>query len=265
MTDGFTLHPEAEIPDPYLGEILRGVVGSSAHGLSVGTDDLDLMGVRIERIGEMVSLGKPFEQYIYRSAGGSNPSRPGDVDLVVYGLRKFVGLCAKGNPTTLNLLFVPKESCTIDTWEAQALRDLVPHLLSLRVGKCFLGYMTQQRERLMSVRGQKRSGKIRQELIERHGFDTKYAGHVIRLGMQGVEIMTTGKISLPMREDQRSYVRMVRNGEVSLQHVIQMADLLEKRIERLIETNPLGLPPHPDEEEINYFLKHTYRDEWELV
>jgi hypothetical protein len=31
-----------------------------------------------------------------------------------------------------------------------------------------------------------------------HGYDTKYAMHVLRLGLQGVELLTTGRFTLPV-------------------------------------------------------------------
>ena len=33
----------------------------------------------------------------------------------------------------------------------------------------------------------------RPELIAAHGYDTKYAGHVLRLGYQGIEFLETGR------------------------------------------------------------------------
>ena len=47
-----------------------------------------------------------------------------------------------------------------------------------------------------------------------YGFDTKYAMHMLRLGFQGVELLTTGRLSLPMREPERSFLLDVRRGKV---------------------------------------------------
>src|SRR5215471_13401772 len=96
------------------GLILRGTVGSTAHGLHLGgTDDRDEMGVAIEPPSRLIGL-VPFEHFIHRTAeerarhdpsadqrhGGRTPrSRPGDLDLVVYSMRKYARLAANGNPT----------------------------------------------------------------------------------------------------------------------------------------------------------------------
>lgn len=38
----------------------------------------------------------------------------------------------------------------------------------------------------------------RPELVAEHGYDTKFAMHALRLGAQGVELLTTGRITLPV-------------------------------------------------------------------
>ena len=103
------------------GLILRGSVGSTAHGLHLaGTDDRDEMGIAIEPPERVIGLTE-FEQHIHRTAeerlkhdpsadqrshGRTPPSRAGDLDLTVYSLRKYTRLAANGNPTVQILLFV---------------------------------------------------------------------------------------------------------------------------------------------------------------
>jgi hypothetical protein len=50
--------------------ILRGLVGSTVHGLNVddGIEDRDEMGICVEPLEEAMALTDPFEQFIYRSA-----------------------------------------------------------------------------------------------------------------------------------------------------------------------------------------------------
>src|SRR4030095_7550105 len=86
--------------------ILRGLVGSTVHGLNVndGIEDRDEMGVCVEPMPAALALSRPFEQFIYRSAaereGRANArSTGGDLDLVIYSLRKWMRLAVKGNPT----------------------------------------------------------------------------------------------------------------------------------------------------------------------
>ena len=83
--------------------ILRGLVGSTVHGLNVndGIEDRDEMGVCVEPMHDAMALWDPFEQFIYRSAaereGRENArSTAGDLDLTVYSLRKWIRLALKG-------------------------------------------------------------------------------------------------------------------------------------------------------------------------
>src|ERR1022692_3504325 len=90
---------ESGAPMAYAGEFLRVIIGSTIHGLSVpGTDDLDLMGVKVERIDEAIGLNKPFEQHVWRTQPEGVPSGVGDVDLTVYSLQKYLRLATNGNP-----------------------------------------------------------------------------------------------------------------------------------------------------------------------
>ena len=51
-------------------------------------------------------------------------------------------------------------------------------------------------------------------------YDTKYAMHALRIGLQGVELLQTGRISLPVSEPERSMLRAVRAGDVALKEVL---------------------------------------------
>src|SRR5512140_3155628 len=96
--------------------ILRGLVGSTVHGLNVndGIEDRDEMGVCVEPFEAAMALWAPFEQFVYRSAAEREGrddarSRAGDLDMIIYSLRKWVRLALKGNPTILLLLFTPDD------------------------------------------------------------------------------------------------------------------------------------------------------------
>ena len=54
--------------------------------------------------------------------------------------------------------------------------------------------MQRQRERMIGTRGQ--MNVTRPELISKYGYDTKYAGHLVRLGYQGIEVMLSGGLTL---------------------------------------------------------------------
>ena len=238
--------------------VLLGLVGSTVHGVTVDSaDDRDEMGICIEPPEYIAGL-RVFEQWVYRTQPEGGRSGPGDVDRTVYSLRKWCRLALAGNPTVMLLLHVPDDQCTIIEDPGRELRANKQWFASRRAGRAYLGYMQRQRDRMTGERGQMRVN--RPELIERHGYDTKYAGHVLRLGYQGIEFLESGRLTLPMRERERSRVLDVRNGLVSFEEVLVEADDLQRRLELLLGESPL--PEHADVAAVNVFLADAYRAWW---
>lgn len=239
--------------------ILRGLVGSTIHGVSVsGQDDRDEMGICIEPRDYVIGL-RHFETHVWRTQPEGVKSGPGDLDLTIHSLRKFMRLAAKGNPTIITLLYLPDEFvCEVDDW-GRRLIEQRSIMLCRKAGASFLGYMTAQRERLEGIRGGRHGW--RQHLVDTYGFDTKYAGHLIRLGYQGVEFMRTGVITLPMPQEQREEIVAIRTGQVDVNDVLTRSGLLERELKDLLDTSPL--PEEPDYGAINAFLVDAYESVWD--
>lgn len=239
--------------------ILQATVGSTVHGTAVaGTDDRDEMAICIEPPEKVVGL-QHFETMVYRTQPDGVRSGPGDLDLTAHTLRKFCRLAAKGNPTILLPLYVKPDALIDKThYFGHALRDAKAMFLSKQVGKAFLGYLVAQKQRLMGDRGQMRV--TRQELIDAYGFDTKYAGHVVRLAHQGIELMTTGTMSLPMRKAEREEVVAIRTGKLSFQETLTRAGELERELRDSLDTGLL--PEHPNEAAIDKFVVNAYLTMW---
>ncbi len=130
------------------GEIRRTVVGSGVHGIAIeGTDDHDEMGVFIEPPVYVVGLRQPAEHYVFPTQPEGARSGPGDTDLVMYSLRKYLRLATKGNPTALLPLYAPQDSVLALHPLGEELRALAPLALSQQAVHRFLSYMDAQRER----------------------------------------------------------------------------------------------------------------------
>lgn len=235
--------------------ILLCTVGSTAHGLALeGTDDRDEMGIVVEPPEYVIGLDT-FEQKITRSKPEGVRSEHGDLDQTIYSARKFCRLALGGNPSILLLLFAPEITCLTS---GAKLRENAHWFAARSAGRAFLGYMTQQRQRLVGERGQ--MNVKRPELVEQYGYDTKYAMHMVRLGLQGREYLQTGALTLPMQEEDRAYVMSIRRGEVDLNDVLTFAGELEREVEDLLDTSPLD--EKPDKEAINRWLIETYAYHW---
>ncbi|MDR1186633.1 MAG: nucleotidyltransferase domain-containing protein, partial [Bifidobacteriaceae bacterium] len=216
------------------GEILRSVVGSGVHGIAIaGTDDRDELGVYIEPPEHVLGVTPRRDDYISRTQPEGARSGPGDVDLVLYGLRKFVRLAVKGNPTVLLPLFAPQESLVVLTEAGEELRALRSAFLSQQAVERFLGYMRSQHERMLGQ--SRRNVPNRPELIARHGWDVKYGSHALRLAYQGREIAATGLLTLPMPPSERARVLEVKRGEIPREDVSRQLGALEAEVRGLLD------------------------------
>lgn len=240
------------------GEILRALVGSTVHGLvRDGTDDRDEMAVCIEPPAYVIGL-RQFEHYVFRTQPEGVPSGPGDLDLVVYSLRKYARLALKGSPTVLLLLFAPEHAVLNRTSWGTRLQHLAPAFISRRTGHAFLGYLDAQRRGLV---GERHSPTREREASDKHGYDTKYAMHALRIGHQGTELLETGRITLPVPEPTRGGLMEVRMGEVPLPDVLRELDEVVRQLRLLVESSPL--PRDPDIAAVNDFLIEAYTDAWD--
>lgn len=245
------------------GEILRTVVGSGVHGIAIeGTDDHDEMGVFIEPPGHVVGLRKPANHYVFRTQPEGARSGPGDTDLVMYSLRKYLRLATKGNPTALLPLYAPDDAVLVLRPLGEQLRALAPAMLSRQAVHRFLGYMRAQRERLL---GRGRRGKLpnRPELVARYGYDVKYASHALRLAYQGLEIARDARLTLPMPARERERVLRVKRGDVPrIDDVLAEIGDLQADIERLLATEATPLPADPDLDTISDWSTRAHRSHW---
>jgi hypothetical protein len=256
------------------GMILRTQVGSGVHGTSiVGQDDRDEMGLCLEPPEYVTGLARvpaglgaetqvEFEQYqrhtVWDRPGGlANRSGAGDLDVVVYSVRKWARLALSGNPTVLLVLFVPDDEVVFRNAAGAELTANAHRFVSRLAADRFLGYLQSQRA---AMTGEVGAHTNRPELVATHGYDTKYAMHALRLGMQGVELLSSGRITLPVPEPDRSYLRAVRRGEVSLAEVLESVARAERSLADLRDSP--RVPEQPDRAWVDAWLHRSYEDFW---
>lgn len=228
--------------------------GSRLYGIDMPDSDYDYVGALVEpeayRIGlkNYHPVGKHaqqgFEQHPFEGDGYEGS---------VYSVWKLASMFAEGNPTILCLMFADPliDQYGVCTDEFRAM------VVSRKSGHRFLKYMEAQRK---SMIGQRAKHVTRLELIDKHGYDTKFAGHLIRLGYQGVEFLTTGHISLPMRTGERGTVLQIRQGKWSMDDVIQASEELEAEMSDALLTS--NLPEDADWDALNDWVLRTYRGAW---
>lgn len=224
-------------------------VGSTVHGISAGNDDTDYTVVWTEPQDYLLRMSPNHHTKMIRTQPEGERSGPGDIDLQVYSVRKFVHLAVGGNPSILTPLFTPEARCVYldPDWPRERIAKMAH---TKRAGYAFLGYLDAQLTRWTSHQVRRRVN--RPELVAAHGYDTKYAAHAIRLGLQGIEFLNTGRITLPMAEPERTWLVEIRSGDVAEDKALQWCTDVRSSLERTL--NASALPISPNEEAVSAFL-----------
>jgi hypothetical protein len=148
----------------------------------------------------------------------------------MYGLRKFCRLAEQGNPSVVILLWLPEHVAKADL--GVGLLKLREAFISRDSGNRFLGYLVAQK---MKMKGERNQTVNRPELVEKYGFDTKFAMHALRLAFEGIEMLTERRITLPVAEPNLSILRGVRTGQYSLERTLGMIDDAETKLRELLK------------------------------
>jgi uncharacterized protein len=257
------------------GMILRVQVGSGVHGTSItGQDDRDEMGLCLEPRQFVTGLARVpngtgglgpsvrFEQYERHTAwdrpgGVANRSGAGDLDVIIYSARKWARLALAGNPTVLLVLFAPDSEVVFRDAAGAELAGNAHRFVSRLAAGRYLGYLGGQKA---AMTGQAGAHTNRPELVAVHGYDTKYAMHALRLGLQGIELLTTGCITLPVPEPHRAYLRSIRRGERPLAEVLDAVSDAEAQLARLRDSP--AVPAEPDRCWVDDWLHRSYLNFW---
>jgi predicted nucleotidyltransferase len=233
--------------------IMACIGGSQAHGAKLGaTDDTDWYGLYIPPPAKVLGLERE-EHFVFTTGGKVGGNGPQDVDVCLYTLMKWAGLAVKGNPSALHFLFAPLEFTT-DSWDRVAAQ---PYLfLAKGHVKPFLGFADDQMKRLLGQKGQK--NVHRAKLEAEHGYDTKYAMHVIRLYGEAKELMKDGRITLP--RPNRDELIEIRRGKYSLTEIQKLGEQLESEALAAQATSPL--PDAVDRDAISKLLADVHLRFW---
>lgn len=245
---------------PFTDNVVMEFIGGSAlHGARVGElSDLDIYGIYIEPPHHIIGIDS-FEHFISSTADNSRRNTERDVDVTLYSLRKWATLAAKGNPTAINFLFATAtETRTHHAWHGIRLNRRL--FLSRAAASHYKGFADGQLRRLKG-NGTGKHGQ-RPELTEQHGYDVKAAMQTIRLLFEGIELMSTGHITLPRPLIELDTALLpIRRGEWPLDRVIDLAEALFGDIDTATASSQL--PGRVDRETISRLVSDTYLRFWD--
>lgn len=220
--------------------------GSAAHGTYVpnddplSIDDKDLIAICIP----------PDDHYVGLREFGSRGTEEiisDPWDIVVYEHRKALRLLAKGNPNMLAMLWAPPEFTTHWTAAGEALVCNRHLFATQRAGAAFKGYAMSELRKLKKNVYSGYMGSKRKELVDKFGYDTKNASHLIRILRQGVTFMQTGDLEV-YRSDAEE-LKAIKRGEMPYAWVREVASDLDAALVVACAESPL--PEQPDWDAIN--------------
>jgi predicted nucleotidyltransferase len=236
-------------------QILRGVVGSTSHGTAIEDQgDRDEMGIFVEPPANVCGLTR-CDHYVYRDGADGVRSQPGDLDLIMYSLRKYCRLATQGNPTVLLLLWLPTH--IIKTTLGADLLSMRDAFVSRDAGRRFLGYLVAQK---MKLKGERAPTVSRPELIAKYGYDTKFAMHALRLGFEGIELMAQRRLTLPVAEPNLTTLRALRSGRLRFGDALRLIEEAEARLRELVDTCTW----QADIDRIDQFMVRAHVAHWGL-
>ncbi len=228
------------------------IMGSVAYGVSSDTSDMDLYGWAIppkEDIfphlrGEIPGFGnsaKRFEvfqeHHIQDQDAMAGHGRT--YDLTIFGIVKFFALAMENNPNIIDSLFTPTTCVLHSTRVGNLVRENRRLFLHKGAWPKFKGYAYSQLHKLASKRPQ---GK-RAELVAQHGYDTKFAYHVVRLLDEVEQILVQEDIDL-QRDNER--LKAIRRGEWTEERLRAWFAAKESHLERIFAESKLRATPDED-------------------
>jgi predicted nucleotidyltransferase len=232
------------------------ITGSVAYAVSSDTSDMDIVGFAIppkEDIfphlrGEIMGFGRQkqrFEQWQQHHVKDDSDRQ--EYDFTIYSIVKFFNLVMENNPNMVDTLFTPQRCVLFCSPIAQMVRDNRKMFLHKGSYHKFRGYSYAQLNKIGTKANA--SNPKRQESIEKYGFDTKFAYHVIRLALEGEQILMEHDLDI---ERNAEILKSIRRGEWTEQRIRDWFDEKERHLEELY--NKSDLRHSPDEEAIKNLL-----------
>jgi uncharacterized protein len=256
------IHPPSFLPSNthYLT-----IMGSQAYGVADTSvkeklPDTDVYGFCIppkdyifpHLRGEIPGFGTPgptFDQWQQHHIieADQHAGRGQEWDLTIFGIVKYFELCRENNPNIIDSLFTPITCVIHATHVGQLVRDNRRLFLSKLAWKKFRGYAWSQLHKMDF----KNPEGGRREIVDKFGYDVKFAYHVVRLLDEAEQILFTGDLDL---QRAREAMKSIRRGEWKIEDIRAWAMEKEKALEAAYVS--CSLPEFPAEEPIKKLLLH---------
>lgn len=249
------------------------IMGSQAYGVTQDSSDMDIYGWCIPpkhilfpaTIGYVPGFGQQPEAFNqFQLHHVKDEDKGVEYDFSIYNIVKYLHLVVENNPNMIDSIFVPQHCITHITALGQMVRDRRKQFLHKGAYHKFKGYAYAQIHKIRIKDPNEKMSTKRRADIEKHGFDTKFAYHCVRLLDECEQILTTHDIDLTRNREQ---LKAIRRGEWTLEQLESWFTRKEQYLEELYQKSTL--PHGPDWKQMNEFLlnilEHHYGSLQEVV
>jgi len=168
-----------------------------------------------------------------------------EYDFTIYSIVKFFELLRQNNPNIIDTLYAPINCVVHTTNVGTMVRDNRQLFLSKLAWKKYRGYAQKQLHKMES----KEAEGSRVEIIEKFGYDVKFAYNIVRLLDEAEQILMTGDINLQQAREQ---MKAIRRGDWTPEEIRQWYMSKEKSLEAAYVS--CKLPERPDETKVRKLL-----------
>jgi len=170
-----------------------------------------------------------------------------EYDFAVFSIVKYFQLCMENNPNMIDSIFTPRQCVIHSTPISEHVRENRRLFLHKGSWHKFKGYAYAQMSKIRNKVNA--SNERRAASIAEHGYDLKFAYHIVRLLNEVEQIMVEGDLDLQRNREQ---LKEIRRGEWTLDQVEAYFESKERALEATYAA--CTLPHKPDEDAIKKIL-----------
>lgn len=247
------------------------IMGSYAFGVATDTSDFDTVGFCVppkdmvfpHLAGHIDGFGRQKQKFVcYQKhhvmvtdeLGGKGR----EYDLNVYNIVHYFHLCMENNPNMIASLFTPQDCVLHSTTVANMVRDKRKLFLHKGCWHRFKGYAYNQLHKMRTKTPEPDSNRGR--MVEKFGYDVKFAYHVVRLLDEVEQMLVEGDLDIRRN---RAQLKAIRRGEVPEEEIYRWATDKEKGLEKAYEESKL--PYGPDQDAIKKLLLECLEEHWGTI
>lgn len=223
--------------------IYEATVGSRLYGTATSSSDLDTKGIFGRDYYDIVPTESHYfglkhlkkDDVVNLNNGNQGSAK---VESVMYSIKKFIELCMKGNPTLIEVAFVPNDLLLHRTDLSDEIMTYIRNnFMSKKTLKAYIGYFLDQKRGNSST--------------------DKKASHVYRIGMQAISFSKTGVINPVLSEKELETALNIRNGNINKEELERIIAYLDVKLQQAEANN--SLITEPDENAASDFLVYIHK------